>query len=226
MKVFRCKRFLGPILVAAAFLLASMAHASTVPGVNLTLRLDATGYENVRLLNQNFDVSASLGFVDSRDNIIGLRPVPDFGFSIGGTYSLAATPTSGISQPLGTCSFGPNDCRQSFFSSHKSNGQQQFSIGDGTGSTVFGDFDLSGGTNIGDRVTLSTFAGADYLQLLNAGGLNFVAAQWSADVHVFTVVENNLAPIPLPASVLMLLSAIAGLGAMRSLRRGPTVPAG
>jgi hypothetical protein len=105
---------------------------------------------------------SSLGFVDSRDNIIGLRPVPDFGRS---AAHIRWRPRRRPAKRLPT----------EFLLVAKSNGQQQFSIGDGTGSTVFGDFDLSGGTNIGDRVTLSTFAGADYLQLLNAGGLNFVA---------------------------------------------------
>jgi hypothetical protein len=225
MKAFRRDRLLGSIVFAAVFLLTSLAHASTVSSVNLTLRLESTGYSGLTLFDQNFNPTLDIGFLDSRDNVFGIRPVEDFGFSIGGTYTLMATGHPADFGLATTCTFGAVDCRGTFFSTSGVGAQQTFWLGDGRGATLFRDFGLGGGTNVGDRVVLGSSDGGLFIDYFNPSGVNFAYAGWSSEELVFTVVENNLAPIPLPASVLMLLSAIAGLGAMRSLRRGSTVPA-
>ncbi|WP_083480350.1 VPLPA-CTERM sorting domain-containing protein [Jannaschia seosinensis] len=193
---------------------APTAEASTIKHLDLDLKLQKTGYNLLEIHDPSGKLLQKHSFLDSRDNAWGIRPVVDHDYAINQEYSLVAT--LGVSTPgenqFSNCYLGFRSCTNAFGRIN----DNSFSMGDGVAQTTgFGDFFLRGGTDVGDEVTLSTFEGPDYYQFFDDGSY----ASWSSDEHVFSVVSNNLTPIPLPAGLPLLLAGIGGLGLMTRRKR-------
>lgn len=190
---------------------ASTAEAYTIANIDLDLRLEKTGYEILKIYNDRDEVLYEYSFLDSLDNSWGIRPVHDLGYSIGQAYSFSA---SFGAEQVSNCYLGSRSCTGAFGST----GEGFFSMGDAQALTSFPDFYLRGGTSVGDEVTLSTFEPVYYFDSVDDDKY----AVWSGDALVFSVVRNNITPVPLPAGLPLLFAAFGGLGLMARRKRKAT----
>lgn len=200
--------------IVAACLLGSAASAATLKNLDLALRLDSTGFSGLTIYDDSLYAVRHYGFIDATNKPLGFSK-PRSPFKIGQQISqtIAFDKKSG---QVSSCSTGGISCDGAF---GKLTGNT-FGIGDGAGRTKWGDFSLSGGTKVGDAVSLATFSGGyTYVSLVGGG-----YASWNAFVQNFTVVKNNgkkngkkvLAPgvVPLPASLAFLVVGLGGFGLM------------
>lgn len=194
----------------ALFGAVSGAQASTL---DLLLRVDSIGFTKVEIMDGASGKSEAFDFLDIDDDIWGL-PVAFDWFSSGDIVSLTATLDE--TGQFSSCSLGSFSCIGAFGKI----GDTSFDIGDGAGLTTLGDFNLSGGTGIDDRVQLDAFEGVPGYADLAGGG----AATWNTFAYKFTVVSDGLAPapqvgqrlaphaVPVPASIPLFLTGLGALG--------------
>lgn len=205
--------------LAASVALVAPAPAETIEfDLNLKLILERTGYDNLTIYDEDgANVVAYYDFLSSKDNTWGIRPVQEFGFSVGQKYSLVAG--FGLN-PLSNCSLGVRDCAGAFGSMTG----RSFSIGNGNLQTDFmEDFVLRGRTGTGDEVFLHTFTGTYYVDhLKDEAGQTLYIAEWNADAHIFSVIEGSLSEIPLPASLSLLMAGLGGFGLLGRRKRKVT----
>lgn len=192
------------LITIAICVFGGMASAATNNFLDLVLRLDTVGFTAVTIYDDNFEVEHQFEILNAKDDSWGVTK-PHARFSISEEVSLTAKFDEDSGQ-VGPCYVGSFSCNNAF---GKMDGNP-FWIGDGAGMTLWGDFILEGGTNVGDRVSLKTFSGGLTYEALDGGG--FVS--WDIYVQNFTVADNDLAlsAVPLPASFALLAAGLGGLG--------------
>lgn len=181
--------------------------AASLDALDLTLTLDSTGFTDVAIYDDTDALVAEFDFLDATDDLWGITK-PFDRFSVGQMVPLTATfdNTNGLL----------SDCLIGDFSCDGSRGivdGDTFGFADGTGMTPWGDFFIDGGLNVTDQVSLVTFDGAPTFEFRAGDGY----AVWDTYVQNFTVAENNLTPVPLPASLLLLAAGFSSLGLFRKL---------
>lgn len=181
--------------------------AASMDALDLVLRLDSTGFTDVSIYDDNFELESEFAFLDTLDDPWGITK-PFERFSIGEAVPLTATFDKDTGQ-LSDCMTGSFSCDSSL---GKLNGET-FGFGDAAGLTSWGDFFMKGGTKVGDQVSLVTFDGAPTFEFRNGDGY----VSWDTYVQNFTVTSNNLVSTPLPASLLLLVAGLGGLGVARRL---------
>ncbi len=90
------------------------------------------------------------------------------------------------------------------------------------GNPLFGIAGGQGGPNQGaaEGGVVSAASGADFALFLNSAGVNLAPLNFSAYASIATItVETIAAPVPLPAGLPLLASALAGLGIVRRRRQ-------
>ncbi|WP_298836305.1 VPLPA-CTERM sorting domain-containing protein [uncultured Roseobacter sp.] len=106
-------------------------------------------------------------------------------------------------------------------SSHKE-AVRIFGSNDGINFDILGTADNQGGIDDGTRGTTSTvsFAGTySFLGFVDISKSTFAGTASSDGFDIDAIVVTSVSAVPLPASALLLLGGVAGLGAMRSRRK-------
>ena len=197
------------VFVLSLTLASPAAHAATLDTLDLSLRFDGAGFSNVTIYDSNFDVVDQFAFLDQADDVFGIpQPLPEV--PVGDDVSLNAMQDDPF-DALPLCSLAGVSCKGAFGDFE----MDTFSIGDGFGQTAFGDFNLSGGTQVGDVVTLSVFDGGLTFDDLPGGGFS----SWDTFDRRFTVMADNLTAIPLPASLLLLGFGVGAFGLVGRKRK-------
>lgn len=207
------------IMVVAACVFGSMASAATLKSIDLVLRLDSVGYGGVTIYGSGSSPTRQISFMDASNGPVGVSS-PQPAFNIGQLVTQTATFNKKTGQ-VSSCYTGSISCNNAFGSLKG----KTFSFGDGAGQTPWGDFSLSGGTKVGDKVTLATFSGG--LSYGSLVGGEFVS--WDSFVQNFTVVKNNgknngpkvagVSVVPVPASILFLVAGLGGFGLIARRRK-------
>lgn len=193
------------LTIGAFCVFGKAGSAAPMNHLDLVLNLEKSGFADVSIFDDSDALVSAFDYLEAADDPWGITK-PSNLFSIGQMVPLTATfdPFGG---ELSDCDLGGLSCKWSF-------GQldsDTFTFGDGAGFTDFGDFFIEGGVNIGDEVSLVTFEGAPSFESRPGEGYVF----WDRYVQTFTVSQNNLVPVPLPASVLFLAAGIFSFGALR-----------
>ena len=199
---------LRPLMICTICIAGSTAIAAPLDVLDMDLRLDSIGFSAVTIYDDELVAVDNFHFLDIQDDVWGIA-APLTSFEIGEQVAIKAE-TDGSDPPFNSCSIGGFSCDGAFGQLN----DDSFSIGDGSGLTSLGDFNLEGGRNVGDNVTLSTFSGGLTYQFLADGGY----ITWDTYVHNFNVADDNLANgltlgvVPLPASLILLIAGLGGLG--------------
>ena len=192
------------LITISACVFGGIASAATNNVLDHVLRLDSVGFTAVTIYDDDFEVEHQFERLSAEDDTWGISK-PHERFSIGEEVSLTAKfdEYSGQAVP---CYVGSISCNNAF---GEMDGDS-FQIGDGSGMTLWGDFLLEGGTNVGDSVSLGTFSGGLTYEALDGGGF----ASWGTYDQYFTVAKNDLAPspVPIPASFALLAVGLGGIG--------------
>lgn len=195
--------FAGLFLATAA----SSVSAASVQNIDLKLSYGGNSYFNAIVLNpQSQTVLFSGDRLDQQADVWGLPRL--FAFAVGEVLRFTAR----IDTDLGvvqSCNLGGLDCATG--ATLDPNPQSPLSIF--YGSTGL----FSGGLVVGDSLTYDVIPSIDPVDRFAAATQTGDFAAWFVWRGNFTVVEEVVqpAPIPLPASALLLPVALAGLGLMR-----------
>ena len=212
------------LAICTACVFGSSSLAAPLNSLDLVLSLESIGFTSVEIYDDDGE-SIKFGFLNVDDDVWGLTK-PHARFSVGEKVSLSAQ-IDAYGKMLSTCSIGGFSCKGAY-------GERDgdtFSIGDAAGMTLWGDFNLAGGTDVGDKVSLATFSGGPNYEALDDGGYAF----WDAYTLNFTVTENKWARgddpvrrsaaaaaagvVPVPASVGCLVAGLGVLGWISRRRR-------
>jgi len=194
------------ILAALFAAIGSGGHASTKQYVDLSLRVDAVGITSVELLE--FDEGTTLSFreipfLDSEDAEQYGISFPRFG-SVGEKISFSAIfPPSPCGQ-LEYCRLDGGSCAGSF-GNLSSN---MVSVYEGFGEVFGYDFGFSSGLKRGDAGRLDLFAGGRFYKIVLSSNNLDMYVSWDTFQYRYTVAENRLAAVPLPASAFLLAGGV------------------
>lgn len=197
-------------IIAIMSLWASGATAAPVQNIDLTLRFDGHSYLDFEIYDISGDDETLLFGIDrldEADDVLGLPRIFS-AFTIGQNLNFSASlvPTSAEDRGSATsCVLGIYTC----------NGPSFVGVSDTMFSLLYGDSQWLRGSLLAGGMILF-----DYLlppEFRTVRLTNEFEARWSLEQARFTVLDQSpdLAPIPLPASVVLLPIAIAGFAVMR-----------
>lgn len=195
------------IVAALLATIGSGGHASTVHRVDLSLRVDAVGYRDVKIEDKNDGSTQTFPFLTLADaeQFNFESTIPSVRYPVGEIISFSATlPSSSATLPsssrqLENCSLGGVSCVGAFGGASST----RVSIGDSTEGFFGGDSYFSVGVNPGDTGRLLVGTGSRYWEFLDSPDNN-VYATWDSYEHQFTVVTQ----VPLPATSFLLLGGV------------------
>jgi len=168
------------IMVLIACVIGGTASAASLNAVDLILRLETIGFSTVTIHNDDDAVENEFNFLDVQHDIWGITKPRSY-FTIGDEISLKAE-LEETEEQIGFCYMGSFSCKDAYGRLKK----DSFSIGDGAGTTLFGDFHLAGGLAVGATVSLAIFdGGGPYSEGLNGGGY----VTWDMYVHNLSLIH-------------------------------------
>jgi len=193
---------------AALVLAAGTAGASSIVPIDLDLRVDSYLFSDVEMDVE--EETFRLGDLPLGENPFGFPQIVP-GAVVGDVVSFTAT----IQNPdpvddqgfIYDCSIAGFDC----IGDSAEITETSFSAASSQGINF--DYFLAGGLNVGNNVLFSV---GDPFNTFVFSEDPFVQFVWNGDMINFTVVRNNLAIVPLPATGVALLAA---LGLLINLRR-------